>query len=69
MTGLTRGETTPALFADLTAHCFFTPRCAHTERALTPDTLHAQMEQHYEERHLPDIRLAIGIVPRAGRQS
>lgn len=62
MSSPTCEEADPVLFADLTAHCFFVPRCAHTEHALDPETLHAQMEQHYEEHHVPDVRVAVGIV-------
>ena len=44
-----------------TGHCFW-GWCSHTEAALTPDALHAQMERHYSARHQRDIAALLSTI-------
>lgn len=39
----------------ITGHCFWWPRCKHTVTC-TPESAHAEMEQHYADAHADDLR-------------
>lgn len=50
--------TTP--LPEFTVHCFWSPRCQHVEKALTPEAAHRAMERHYTEAHEADIKRVVG---------
>ena len=52
-------ETDHLFSPEITAHCFWSPRCAHRVTG-TPQWVHDAMERHYLTAHRRDVDRVLG---------